>query len=75
MYLNACIAETFSIIRINILVVVDGSTYIRFTRTRVKSFVPNGFRTGVTVDRLAEGNFDRHRYLMLAGSCPCTKPI
>jgi hypothetical protein len=61
--------------RIKIFVAVDGSTYVSFTRTRVCSFVPNGFGSGVTVDRLAEGNFDRHRYLLLAGVCPRTKPM
>jgi len=58
------------------IVVVDGNTYVSFTRTHVYSFFfPSGFRKGVTVDRLAEDNFDRHRYLLLAVVCPCSKPI
>jgi hypothetical protein len=58
------------------IVVGDGGTYACFTRTRINNFLfPNGFRTGVIVDQLAEGNFDRHRYLLLAGVCPCTKPM
>jgi hypothetical protein len=56
-------------------VVVDDSTYVSFTRTLVYSFFPNEFRTGVRVDRRAEGKFDRHRYLLLAAVCPCTKPM
>ena len=61
--------------KIKTLVVVEGNIYVSFTKTRVYRFVPNGFRTGVTVDRLVEGTFDRHRYLLLAGVCPSTKPM